>query len=64
MKSIFAFVSRNPWIYVVLAFLLLIAAWTTLIWIVSENPVERIEVDKSGHRESAGPTENPTTPEP
>jgi ABC-type arginine/histidine transport system permease subunit len=29
MKTLLQFIHRNPWIYVVLAFLLLIAAWTT-----------------------------------
>lgn len=46
MKLIFAFVSRNPWVFVVLAFLLLIGAWATLISIVVKNPQEQIEVEK------------------
>jgi uncharacterized membrane protein YdfJ with MMPL/SSD domain len=45
MKSLLAFISRNPWIYVVLAFLILIAAWTILISIAVKNPQERIEVE-------------------
>lgn len=32
------------WIPVVLAFLLVIAAWTVLIKIAGENPVEPIEI--------------------
>ena len=42
MKSLFAFISKNPWILVVLAFVLLIAAWAVLISIAVKNPQERI----------------------
>ena len=35
------------WIGVVLAFLLVITAWTLLIKIANENPVEQIEVERS-----------------
>lgn len=34
------------WIPVILAFLLVTAAWTVLIKIAKENPVEQIEVPK------------------
>ena len=44
MKSLLAFISRNPWVFVVLAFALLIAAWAVLISIAVKNPQERIEV--------------------
>lgn len=44
MKSLIAFLNRHPWIYVVLAFAILIAAWGTLITISMKHPVERIEV--------------------
>jgi hypothetical protein len=30
MKTLLQFIYRNPWIYVVLAFLVLIAAWITV----------------------------------
>ncbi len=36
MKTISEFVSRNPWIYVVLAFILLLTAWSTLISLAVE----------------------------
>jgi len=35
------------WIPVVLAFLLVIAAWTVLIQIAKENPVEQIELERT-----------------
>lgn len=35
------------WIAVALAFLLLIAAWTALIMIARQNPVERVPPEKS-----------------
>ncbi len=35
------------WIPVILAFILVIAAWTTLIKIAKDNPVEVIEVDRT-----------------
>ena len=46
MKTIAAFVSRHPWIYVVLAFMLLIAAWSTLISIAVKHSPQQIEVRK------------------
>ena len=50
MKSIAAFVSRNPWIYVVLAFIVLIGAWSTLISIAVKNSPQPIEVKRdNGH---------------
>ncbi len=35
------------WLPVTLAFVVVIAAWATLITIASKNPVEMIEVEKS-----------------
>lgn len=35
------------WIPVILAFLLVITAWTVLIQLARENPVEMIEVEES-----------------
>ncbi len=46
MKTITAFVSRNPWIYIVLAFIILLAAWSTLITIAVKYSPEQIEVVK------------------
>ena len=44
------FFNRHPWLYVVLAFLVLIAAWSTLITITLKNQPESIEVPrKSAH---------------
>lgn len=44
MKSVAAFLNRNPWLYVVLAFALLIAAWSTLISLAVKNSPPQIEV--------------------
>lgn len=46
MKNIAEFMSRNPWIYVVLAFVLLIGAWSTLISIAAKHSPQVIEVRK------------------
>lgn len=46
MKTVSAFVSRHPWIYVVLAFIILISAWSTLISIAVKFSPQRIEVSK------------------
>lgn len=46
MKSIASFVSRNPWIYVVLAFLVLLGAWSTLISVAVKYAPQQIEVSK------------------
>lgn len=35
------------WIPVILAFLLVITAWTILIKIAKENPVEHIEIEQT-----------------
>lgn len=50
MKTITAFVSRNPWIYIVLAFVVLLAAWSTLISIAVEHSPQRIEVGGEAKR--------------
>jgi len=46
MKTISEFVSRNPWIYVVLAFILLLTAWSTLISVAVEFAPQQIEVKR------------------
>ena len=38
------FLNRHPWLYVVLAFLLLIAAWSSLITITVKFRPQAIEV--------------------
>ena len=40
------FLSRHPWIYIVLAFILLICAWSTLISIAVKHTPQVIEVSK------------------
>lgn len=39
-----SFLNRHPWLYVVLAFLLLIVAWSSLITITVKFQPESIEV--------------------
>ncbi len=46
MKTLTEFMSRHPWIYVVLAFVLLIAAWSTLITLAVKHSPQQIEVVK------------------
>ena len=46
MKSLAAFLARNPWIFVVLAFALLIGAWSTLISLAVKYTPQKIEVRK------------------
>ena len=46
MKSVSSFLSRNPWIYVVLAFLLLLTAWSTLITVAVKFSPQQIEVSR------------------
>ncbi|MEI6605884.1 MAG: hypothetical protein WCP35_11275 [Verrucomicrobiota bacterium] len=38
MKSVFHFIARHPWLYVVLAFILLIASWVVLILVAARHP--------------------------
>jgi hypothetical protein len=44
MKSITAFIARNPWLYIVLAFVLLVAAWSALISVAVKHSPQQIEV--------------------
>ncbi len=46
MKTIAAFVSRNPWIYIVLAFVILLGAWSTLITVAVKYSPQQVEVKK------------------
>lgn len=46
MKRLVAFLGRNAWIFVVLAFALLIAAWTALIVISNHHRPQPIEVTR------------------
>jgi len=40
--------TRRPWLWVVAAFVVLIAAWTVLIILGSKNAPERIEIPEGG----------------
>jgi len=46
MKALAAFLARNPWIFVVLAFALLIGAWSAFISIANKHAPQEIEVKK------------------
>jgi hypothetical protein len=46
MKTISEFVSRHPWIYVVLAFLVLLTAWSTLISVAVKFAPKQVEVKR------------------
>jgi hypothetical protein len=46
MKTVSRFIHRNPWLYIVLAFVLLIAAWSALITIAVKHTPERIQVTR------------------
>jgi hypothetical protein len=46
MNKFVSYLNRHPWIYVVLAFGLLIAAWSTLISIAVEHTPRQIEIRK------------------
>ena len=46
MKSISAFVSRNPWLYVLLAFVLLLSAWSALISVAVKISPQQVEVKR------------------
>jgi len=39
---------KRPWLWIVLAFVLLIAAWAVLITIAVNNQPERVEVEPKG----------------
>ena len=46
-KSILSTLNRNPWIYVVVAFSVLIAAWATLIAVAVKNRQQPLPVQKA-----------------
>lgn len=46
MKTIAAFIYRNPWVYIVLAFLVLLVAWSMLITIAVKHSPQQIEVKR------------------
>jgi|DewCreStandDraft_4_1066084.scaffolds.fasta_scaffold121172_2 hypothetical protein len=49
MKSVIAILNRHPWIYVVLAFALLIGAWSTIITLAAKHGPKPIEVKPEIH---------------
>jgi hypothetical protein len=44
MKALIAYLNRHPWIYVLLAFALLIGAWSALISLAVKHKPQTIEV--------------------
>lgn len=44
MKTIASYISRHPWLYVVFAFVLLLAAWSTLITIAMKYSPQTVEL--------------------
>lgn len=58
MRALLQFIKRNPWIYVVLAFVVLSAAWATLIVLASGQPPPNIPLENRSRQ----PTPQPATP--
>jgi multidrug efflux pump subunit AcrB len=46
MKTIAQFIYRNPWVYIVLAFMILLGAWSALISIAVKHTPQQIEVKR------------------
>lgn len=46
MKSISSCLARHPWLYIVLAFLVLITAWSTLITVAIKHSPQTIQIGK------------------
>lgn len=46
IQRVVGFLNRHPWIYVVLAFALLLGAWFTLISIAAKHGPQEMEVKK------------------
>ena len=46
MKTIRSFVARNPWVYIVLAFVVLLTAWSTLITVAIKYSPQTVELQK------------------
>ena len=42
-------ITFRPWIFVVAAFLLLIAAWSSLIFVASKFAPQTVEINKPAH---------------
>ena len=59
MKPLFRFVARYPWIFVVLAFLLLIAGWTTAYILAGRVNTSEVPLSPPTHHSPATPTDKP-----
>ncbi|MEI7911901.1 MAG: hypothetical protein WCK77_19905 [Verrucomicrobiota bacterium] len=49
MKAVLQFIARRPWIFVVLAFVLLIGSWVALIYISAHHPTPEFKVPLPPH---------------
>lgn len=48
-------IAWSLWIPVIIAFLFVITAWTVLIKIAKENPVEQVELDRNVEHSTSNP---------
>lgn len=48
-----SYLKKNPWLWIVVAFVLLIAAWSVLITIAVKNQPEKIPLDVKDAPETA-----------
>jgi hypothetical protein len=55
IRSLLAFISRNPWIFVPLAFLVLIGVWITFFVLASGVDTREIPVKKAAPSHQATP---------
>lgn len=46
MRALFQFILRNPWLYVVLAFVVLIGAWITAYVLASGIPLREVPLNR------------------
>lgn len=46
MKAIVQFIYQNPWVYIVLAFIVLLSAWSALISVAVKHSPQQIEVKR------------------
>ena len=45
-----SYLGKRPWLFVVAAFALLFAAWTTLLIVATSNPVKRVPLETAPAR--------------
>lgn len=48
MRSLLKFIIRNPWLWIVMAFLVLIGAWVTVYILASGLKLKEIPVEQPG----------------